>query len=92
MHCCGSIRPFIPALVEYGEKQDFDRTANYSSSCGAGSAKYYADKTGKKPVIFIVGAIHATELEGTSVLLNLIQIIEAGKITARIKIFFCQTA
>lgn len=66
-------------LVEYGEKQDFFRTANYSSSCGAGSAKYYADKIGKKPVIFLVGAIHGAELEGTCALLNLIKLIETGK-------------
>ena len=66
-------------IAEYGEKQDFNRTANYSSSCGAGNTKYYADKTGKKPVIFIIGAIHATELEGTSALLNLVQMIETGE-------------
>ena len=65
-------------LVEYSEKQDFGGTANYSSACGAGSPKYYADKTGKKPVIFLIGAIHAAELEGTSALLNLINMIETG--------------
>ena len=65
-------------LVEYGEKQDFNRTANYNSSCGAGSTRYYADKAGKKPVIFFIGAVHGGELEGTSALLNLIKMIETG--------------
>ena len=66
-------------LVEYGEKQDFNRTANYSSSIGAGSSKYYADRAGKKPVIFLIGAEHGGELEGTVAILNLIQMIETGK-------------
>ena len=66
-------------LVEYGEKQDFRRTANYSSALGAGSPKYYADRTGKKPVIFLIGAEHGDELEGTVAILNLIQMIETGK-------------
>jgi len=66
-------------LVEYGEKQDFNRTANFSSAVGAGSSKYYADRTGKKPVIFIIGAEHGGELEGTAAILNLINMIETGK-------------
>ena len=66
-------------LVEYGDKQDFDGQANYSSACGAGDPKCYADKTGKKPVIFIVGAVHAGEMEGIAALLNLVSIIETGK-------------
>ena len=55
-------------LVEYGEKQDFNRTSNYSSSCGAGSTKYYADKTGKKPVIFLEGG--KTRSESVSIALK----------------------
>jgi len=66
-------------LVEYGEKQEFKRTANYSSSIGAGSSLYYADRTGKKPVIFIIGAEHGGENEGTVAILNMIQMIETGK-------------
>jgi len=65
-------------LVEYGEKQDFNRTANYSSAMGAGSAVHYADRTGKKPVVFLIGAEHGGELEGTIAILNLIQMIETG--------------
>ena len=66
-------------LVEYGDKQDFNRTANYSSALGAGSPKYYADRDGKKPVIFIIGAEHGGEVEGTAAILNLVQMIETGK-------------
>ena len=66
-------------LVEYGEKQDFGRTANYSSACGAGHPRFYADKTGKKPVVFIIGAEHGSEMEGIAGITNLIQMIETGK-------------
>jgi len=66
-------------LVEYGEKQDFGRTANYSSSCGAGHPKFYANKACKKPVVFIIGAEHGSETEGTAGIMNLIQMIETGK-------------
>ena len=65
-------------LVEYGERQDFGRTANYGSSLGAGSAKYYADKKSKKPVVFLIGAEHGGELEGTVAILNMIRMIETG--------------
>ena len=66
-------------LVAYGEKQDFNSMANYSSSMGAGNKKFYADKTGKKPVIYLIGAEHGGELEGTVAILNLIQMIETGR-------------
>ncbi|MCL1857747.1 MAG: hypothetical protein FWF92_00755 [Oscillospiraceae bacterium] len=66
-------------LIEYGQRQYFNRTANYSSACGANEPKCYADKTGKKPVIFIVGAVHAGEMEGVAAIINFINIIETGK-------------
>ena len=66
-------------LVEYGEKEDFNRSATYSSACGAGDPKYYADKKGKKPVVFIIGAEHGSETEGSCAILNMIQMIETGK-------------
>lgn len=65
--------------VRYGEKQDFNKTANYSSACGAGDKKYYAHKSEKKPVIMLVCGIHAAELEGVAAVMNLINIIETGK-------------
>ena len=66
-------------LFAYGQKNDYKRTANYNSACGAKDPKYYADKTGAKPVVFIVGAVHGCELEGIAACMNLIQIAETGK-------------
>ena len=66
-------------MVEYGEKQDFNRRANYSSACGSRDPSCYAERKGKKPVIFIVGAVHGLELEGTASCLNMIKMIETGK-------------
>jgi len=65
-------------MVCYGPEQDFGRTANYNSACGANDPVYYADKEGKKPVILLVGGTHATEFEGIAALLNLIKLIETG--------------
>lgn len=31
-------------IVEYGEKEDFERKANYGSACGAGNPAFYARK------------------------------------------------
>ena len=66
-------------VVEYGEKSDFGRSANYNSACGAGDTRYYADKKDfERPVILIVGGIHGGELEGVVAVLNLIQALETG--------------
>jgi len=67
--------------IFYGTPNDLKRTANLSSSMGAGSAKYYADKSsqGYRPTVYLVGAIHGGELEGTAALMNLIAILETGK-------------
>ena len=65
-------------LAEYGEKQDFNRTATYSSACGAKDVNAYADKRDKKPVVFIIGAEHGSEIEGTVACVNLIKMIETG--------------
>ena len=65
-------------MVTYGNKYDLKRKANYSSACGAGDIRYYADKTDVPPTILLVGAMHAQELEGTAALLNMINIIENG--------------
>jgi Predicted deacylase len=67
-------------MVEYGEKQDMERTANYSSACGAGDPSYYAKKgEGIKPVIFLIGAVHGGEMEGIASILNFISILETGE-------------
>ncbi|MDP5274792.1 M14 family zinc carboxypeptidase [Chengkuizengella axinellae] len=67
-------------LVEYGEKEDFYRQANYNSACGAQNVKHYADKSkGQKPVILLIGGIHGAEFEGIAGLMNLMNVIETGK-------------
>lgn len=67
-------------LVEYGEKEDFGRTANYNSACGAEDPRYYADKrVGSRPVILLVGNIHGSEPEAIVALINLMRVIDTGK-------------
>ncbi|UKS27402.1 hypothetical protein LOZ80_00150 [Paenibacillus sp. HWE-109] len=67
-------------LVEYGEKEDFGRKANFNSACGAGNPQHYAHKgDSNKPVLLIVGGIHGGELEGISAVVNLIKLLETGE-------------
>ena len=70
-------------MVEYGERNDLHRTANYSSAtCVNGkNTDCYANKKreGVKPCLFLIGCIHGAEFEGTVSLLNLIQMLETGK-------------
>lgn len=63
----------------YGDKPDFARSANYNSACGARDTRFYADRRGRPPVVMLIGAVHAQELEGTAALINLINILETGK-------------
>jgi len=67
--------------IFYGKPNDVKQTANLSSAMGAGNAKYYADKSAPdyRPTLFLAGAIHAGELEGTAALVNMISIFETGK-------------
>lgn len=66
-------------LISYGEKETFNRQANYSSALGAGNAKYYADKGDHhKPVVLIIGGIHGGEFEGIVAINNLIKIMDTG--------------
>lgn len=65
--------------VYYGEKQDFQRKANYNSACGGKDLSAYAKKNKEtKPVVVIVGGIHGGELEGVAAVLNWIHMIEKG--------------
>ncbi len=67
-------------LVEYGEKQDMKRKANYSSACAYGDLSVYADKTEDiKPVVLLVAGTHGGEVEGITAVLNMIQVLETGK-------------
>lgn len=65
-------------ILEYGEKQDFNRRANYNSALYYRDTSVYADKRGKKPVVLIVGATHGGELEGITGILNLVNGLENG--------------
>ena len=66
-------------LIEYGEKQDFKRQANYNSAAYYRDLSVYADKSCAKPVVLIVGATHGGEIEGITAILNLIAELETGK-------------
>ena len=70
-------------MVEYGERNELNRTATFNSAtCVNGKdTKAYADKTrdGVKPCLMLMGAIHGLEFEGTVSLLNLINLLETGK-------------
>ncbi len=65
--------------VTYGEKQDYNRKANYSSACGAHDPSCYADRTGKNPTLMLIGATHGQETEGVAGIMNLISLLETGK-------------
>jgi len=65
--------------VTYGEKQDYNRKANYSSACGAHDPSCYADREGKRPTLMLIGATHGQETEGVAGIMNLISLIETGK-------------
>ncbi len=59
----------------YGKPNELKRSANLSSAMGAGNMKHYADKSAQdyKPTLFLVGAVHGGELEGTAALMNLVK-------------------
>jgi len=79
VHCLGLSGGNRPIdYVCYGEKEDYGRKANYSSACGAKNPKYYADRTGKRPTILIIGGTHGQETEGTMAIMNLISLLETG--------------
>jgi len=65
--------------ITYGEKVDYNRTANYSSACGAHKPECYADRTGKRPTIMLIGGTHGQETEGIVAIVNLISLLETGK-------------
>ena len=67
-------------MVEYGKSNLVRGKANLSSALGGKSYQAYADKTGEDyiPTVFLVGAVHGGEVEGTSAILNLIKLLETG--------------
>lgn len=63
-------------VVEYGEPNHFNRTANYSSALGAGDVRCFADKT--HPCAMFIGGVHGGEFEGIAGILNLFSLLENG--------------
>ncbi len=76
---CTSAGGRVIRYITYGEKVDYNRTANYSSACGARDPKYYADRAGKRSTILLIGSTHGGEKEGVAALMNLISLLETGK-------------
>lgn len=64
-------------LFEYGKRDVYERTANYSSALGCGYISTY--KQNKHPHILIINGVHGGEWEGIVSSLNLIHIFETGK-------------
>jgi len=67
-------------LVTYGVKEPLQQKANFNSAIGGRLPSAYMDKDArKKPVVFFVGPVHGHEVEALTGLVNLIEIMEAGK-------------
>ena len=65
--------------VTYGEKENYNNRANWSSACGAYKPECYADRAGKRPTFLLFGATHGQETESIMALMNLISLIETGR-------------
>lgn len=67
-------------MIEYGKSNLKRGKATLSSALGGFDIRAYADKTGDDyiPTVFLVGAVHGGEFEGTSAILNLIKLLETG--------------
>lgn len=63
----------------YGEKEDLSQTVSLSSAWAAKKPELYTRLPERKRLtLFIYGAIHGAEVEGTAGLINLINILEKG--------------
>lgn len=66
-------------LYEYGEKEDLPQTVSFSSAWTARKPELYTRAPERKKLsLFIYGAIHGAEVEGTAGLMNLINLLEHG--------------
>lgn len=66
--------------VTYGERDDFERTANFSSAALSHNPEAFARRgPGAKPMLMVVSGVHGQELETVVGALNLIQIMETGR-------------
>jgi hypothetical protein len=67
-------------LVSYGTREGGSGEANFNSAIGGRLPSAYMDKASRKrPVILFVGPVHGQEVEALTGLVNLIQVMEAGR-------------
>ena len=63
----------------WGEKEDLPQTVSFSSAFAAKKPELYTRAEERKKLsLFIYGAIHGAEVEGTAGLMNLINLLEYG--------------
>lgn len=66
-------------VYEYGEKEVTAQTVSLSSAWSAKKPELYTQKDKRKKLsLFIYGAIHGAEVEGTAGLMNFINLLEHG--------------
>ena len=66
-------------VYSYGEKEDLPQTVSFSSAWAAKKPELYTRAHERKKLsLFIYGAIHGAEIEGTAGLMNLINLLEYG--------------
>lgn len=66
-------------VYEYGEKEDLSQPVTLSSAWTVNKPELYTrTMERKKMTLFIYGAIHGAEVEGTAGLMNLINLLEHG--------------
>lgn len=66
--------------VAYGEAEPLPRRTTHSSAVAAGHPEDFFDPAKRqRPVLLIIGAIHAAEIEGTVTCLNFAQVMETGR-------------
>lgn len=66
-------------VYAYGEKENLPQTVSFSSAFAARKPELYTRAPERKKLsLFIYGAIHGAEVEGTAGLLNLINLLEHG--------------
>ncbi len=67
-------------LVTYGEREVWQRLANYNSAIGAREpGAFLAGDARSRPVVAFIGPVHAHETEGLTGLMNLVSVLETGR-------------
>ena len=65
--------------VSYGEFESIDRRANLSSALSINAPEAFFGPGRDKPVLLIISAVHAAELESVAGVMNLIALMESGR-------------